>query len=107
MANAQKKMCYFVDTVGTITVTAPSPIIAAILITPSAADSRVVIKESVDGVAVIDVKIESIESRYISFEAFGGIHVTKDFEIDELTNVDSVILYGFWNIPVNRGRAIP
>lgn len=105
MANSRVKMAYFIDTVGTLQVSAPSPVIVGILITPSSTDSRVVIKESVGGTTVIDVKIEAIESRYISFESFGGIYCTSNIEVNELTNIDSVILYGFWSLPVNRGRA--
>lgn len=105
MANALKKRCYYIDSIGNITVTAPTPIIMGILITPSAQDSRVIILESVNGTPVIDVKIENIESRFISFESFGGIVITSNFEIEELTNIQNVILYGYWSQPVNRGVA--
>ena len=105
MANSLKKRALFIDSIGTVSVTAMTPIIMGIMITPSAQDSRVIILESVNGTKVIDVKIENIESRYISFEAFGGLVITKDFEIEELTNIENVILYGFWSQPVNRGVA--
>ncbi len=103
MANTLKKRSYFIDTIGTCTVTALSPIILGLMITPSAVDSRIVIKESVSGTVVVDVKVESIETRFLTFEAFGGIVVTQNFEIAELTNISSVILYGLWYMPVNQG----
>jgi hypothetical protein len=106
VANSLKKKSYYIDTIGSITVTAPSPIIMGIMVTPTATDSRVVIKESVSGVPVIDIKIASIESRYITFEAFGGILTTSTFEIATLTNIENVVLHGFWNLPVNKGGAV-
>lgn len=96
MANARRKNAYYVNETGTCTVDALKPIIRAISITPSAADSRVIIKESNNGTVVIDFKIATNESRFISFESLkeGGIEVTSTFEIDTLSSIESVILYG-------------
>jgi hypothetical protein len=104
MANSLKKNSYYVDSEGTITVETQKPIIMGILITPNAAESRVIIKESVSGTTVIDVRVAIQESRYISFEAFNGIEVTDNFEIDTLTAIDSVILYGHFMKIANTAR---
>lgn len=104
MANARKKQAIYVDTVGTVTVDALRPLLVAFLITPNAADSRLIIKENVSGTIVIDVKIETIESRYISFEAFGGLNLNQSFEITTLQYIDSVVLYGFWGTPTNKAQ---
>ncbi len=104
MANARKKDVIFVDTIGSVTVDALKPVMYAIMITPNAVDSRVTIKESASGTVVLDVKIEAIETRYISFEAIIGIELNTTFEIATLTNIDSVLLYGHWKAPVGRAR---
>lgn len=102
MANAIKKNSIFVDTVGDLTVSAMKPMLKAIMVTPNAANSRVTIKESSGGTTVLDITIESVETRYISFEAFGGIELNTTFDIETLTFIDSVILYGEWKAPVNK-----
>ena len=96
MANSLKKNVYHVDTVGTLTSDRMQPVINAILIVPNSTNSHVIIKESVSGTIVLDVIIETTESRYISFEALHatGIMVTSSFEVTELTNVDRILLYG-------------
>lgn len=104
MANGRKKNCWYVDTIGTISTDALTPILCAILVTPNAPDSRVTIKESVSGTIVVDVKIETMESRYIDFMDFMGINLTQNFEIATLTNIDTVILYGVWGAPVGATR---
>ncbi len=104
MANSLKKNVYHIDTVGTITTETMKPIIEAILIVPSATDSVVQIKESVSGTIVLEVLIETTESRFITFEALkrGGIEVTDSFEVSELTNVERIILYGNFKKESNR-----
>lgn len=102
MANAQKKNAIFVDATGTITATGLKPTIMGILVTPSVADSRVVIKESVSGTVVIDIKIVAVASSFIDFSHIKGIEVTTAFEIATLTNISSVILYGKFNQPVGK-----
>ena len=92
------------DSLGGIVVDALSPVLIAILVTPNAPEARFKLKESLGGTVVVDVLIESAESRYIDFADFYGINLTKTFEIAELTNIDSVILYGLWNAPVGSTR---
>lgn len=106
MANSLKKNVYHIDTIGTISTDNLKPLIRAILIVPNAVDSRVVIKESVSGTIVLEVLIESTESRYISFEALGekGIEVTNSFEVATLTNVDRILLYGDFRLQANSVR---
>lgn len=104
MANSRKKDVIFVDTIGSIVVDALKPVLYAIMITPNAVDSRVVMKESASGTVVLDVKIEAVETRYLSFEAIRGIELNTTFEITTLTNIDSVLLYGNWKQPVGRAR---
>lgn len=104
MANVRKKNVIFVDSTGTITVDAIKPVIYGIMVTPSADASRVVVKESVSGTIVIDVKIAVTETRYLDFNDFSGIEVTGSFEISTLTNITSVLLYGNWLAPVGRVR---
>ncbi len=104
MANALKKNVYHVDSIGTITVEAQQPVLYAILITPNAADSQVIIKESVSGTIVLDVRIATTESRYISFEAFRGIELRGSFEVTTLTNIDRCLLYGYFLAPTNQVR---
>lgn len=105
MANSLKKNAYHIDTIGTVTTETMKPVIRAILIVPSATNSSVQIKESVSGTIILEVLIETTESRYISFEALkeGGIEVTNAFEVTELTNVERVILYG--SFKQESGRA--
>lgn len=102
MAYSIKKNTIFCDTAESVTVLAMKPMLKAIMITPNAANSRVIIKESASGTTVLDVKIETIETRFISFEAFGGIELNTTFSISTLTFIDSVILYGEWKAPVNK-----
>ena len=105
MANAQKKNVIYVDTTGTITVGVLfRATLFGILITPSAESSRVVIKESVSGTVVLDVKVVPLESRYLDFTSFKGIELTGSFEIATLTNITSVQLYGSWNIPLGETK---
>ncbi len=105
MANARHKNSIFVDATGDITVDGITPIINGILITPSAANSQVVIKEtSSSGTIKIDVKVVAVESMFIDFSKFGGIQMTTTFNITTLTNITSVILYGTFTAPV--GKAI-
>lgn len=104
MANSRKKNAIYIDELGTIQVGALSPTLIAVLITPNAANARFKLKESVSGTIVVDVAIETAESRYIDFADFYGISLTSNFEITELTNIDSVILYGLWNAPVGGTR---
>lgn len=104
MANTLKKNCLFIDTAESITVDAQKPVIFGIMVTPSANTCRVIIKESASGTTVIDIRIASQESRYISFEAFDGIEVRSTFEVSELTNIDSVVLYGRFQANTNTAR---
>lgn len=104
MANLLKKNVLFVDAIGNVTVEANKPVIYGIMITPNAVDSRVTIKESASGTIVIDVKIENVETRYISFEAFLGIEVRSTFEITTLTNINTVLLYGSFRATTNTAR---
>lgn len=104
MANTLRKASYFIDTTGSITVGAQKPVIMGMMISPSAGDSRVVIKEATSGVVVIDVRIVPTESRYLDFSGFDGIEVTSTFEIATLTNISSVILYGNWYMPTGTGK---
>lgn len=103
MANARKKNTIFIDSTGTITVEALKPQLYGLLITPSAADSRVVIKESVSGVVVIDIKVDVIASRLLDVMAM-GIELNSSFEVSTLTNISSVMLYGSWNAPIGKAR---
>lgn len=104
MANSQKKNAIYIDTIGSVTVGAITPILLAVMITPNAPDARFKLKESASGTIIVDVLIESTETRYIDFGDFYGIAMTSTFEIAELTNIDSVILYGLWNAPVGSTR---
>ncbi len=71
------------------------PILKGVLMTPSAANSRLVIKEaSSAGVTILDMKIEGVESRFIDLSGLGGIMLTTTFNITTLTNITSVQLYG-------------
>lgn len=103
MANARKKNVIFVDATGTITVDAVKPILYGVLVTPSAADSRVVIKESASGTIVVDIKLVEVESRFLDLMHM-GIELTSAFEIATLTNMTSVLLYGSFNQPVGKAR---
>lgn len=106
MANARKKDVIFVDATGDITVDAVKPILWGVLITPSAANSRLVIKESSStGTTVVDAKIEAVETRFLDLSGMGGIELTTTFNITTLTNMTSVMLYGDWvqNVGVARG----
>lgn len=103
MANARKKNTIYIDSTGTVTVDALKPQLYFLLITPSAADSRVVIKESVSGVVVIDIKVDVVASRLLDVRAL-GIELTSSFEVSTLTNITTVLLYGSWNQPVGKAR---
>lgn len=103
MANAKKKNIIYVDSTGTITVDALKPQLYGVLVTPSAADSRVVIKESASGTVVVDIKLVEVESRFLDLMAM-GIELTSAFEVATLTNITSVCLYGSWNQPVGKAR---
>lgn len=104
MANGRKKNTIFIDATGNVSVDALKPILMGVLITPSAADSRVVINESASGTAVVDVKIVAVESRFLDFSGIGGVELTSTFEIATLTNITSVLLYGSWLAPVGKAR---
>lgn len=105
MANARHKNSIYVDATGDITVDGVTPVIMGALVTPSAANSVFVLKESgSSGITKISVKIEGVESRYIDFSGFGGIYVTPTFNITTLTNITAVVLYGTFTAPV--GKAI-
>lgn len=80
------------------------PICYAIMITPSAEAARFTLKESVDGMVVLDIAILFKESRYIDFGDLQGIELTSSFEITDMTNIDSVIMYGSWLAPVGKAR---
>lgn len=103
MANAQKKNIIFVDSTGTINVSAVKPILYGCLITPSAADSRFVLKESASGTVVVDIKLVEVESRFLDLMKM-GIELTSAFEVATLTNITSVLLYGSWYQPVGKAR---
>lgn len=95
MANARTKNIIFVDATGDITVDAARPRIWGVLVTPSAANSVVVIKNtSAAGQTIFNLKIEGIESRYVDFSGMEGTEITSTFNITTLTNVTSVMLYG-------------
>lgn len=100
MANARHKNTIYVDTTGDITVDAVKPILYGLILTPSADNSRIVIKESSSGgIIKLDLKIGPTESRFLNisraFDA-GGIELTTTFNITTLTNITSVILIGSW-----------
>lgn len=82
------------------------PVLYGILVTPSTTNSQVIIKESVGGITILNVKIEAVESRYIDFTVgeLSGLELKSVFEVDSLVNIESVILYGFWDQPVNRAK---
>lgn len=105
MANARTKNVIYVDSTGDITVDAVKPILKGVVITPSAADSRLVIKESSSsGQVVVDIKLIEIETRYLDLGWMEGIELTTTFNITTLTNITTVLLYGSWNQPVGRAR---
>ena len=103
MANARKKNVIFVDTTGTIAVDALKPILYGVLVTPSAADSRFVLKESVSGTVVVDIKIDVLASRFLDLMNM-GIELAGSFEVATLTNITSVMLYGSFLQPVGKAR---
>ncbi len=108
MANARKKNTIYVDATGDITVEAIKPLLCGLVITPSAANSEFKLKEtSSTGVIIIHVKIEAIESRFLDltkFTAAGGIELTTTFNINLLTNISSVQLFGIWTAPVGNAK---
>jgi hypothetical protein len=104
MANERKKNAIYINEVGTVTVDALKPICYAILITPNSGDARLIIKESVGGMIILDIVIGAKESRFIDFGDLKGIELTSNFEVTELTSIDSVIMYGEWLQPVGRAR---
>lgn len=97
-----KKNAIYVSATGTVTVEALKPRLLGVMVTPNAANSRLVIKESVSGTIVVDITIETVETRLLTFEAFNGIELNSSFEVSTFTFLDTVILYGSWDKPVNR-----
>lgn len=105
MANARKKDVIFVDATGDITVDAVKPVLWGVLITPSAANARLVIKESSStGTTVVDLKVEPVESRFLDLSGLGGIELSTTFNITTLTNITTVLLYGDWLQNVGQAR---
>jgi len=105
MANAAHKNTIFVDATGDITVSAVKPILMGIIFTPSADNSRIVIKESSSsGTTKVDLKIVATESRMADFSSMGGIELTTTFNITTLTNITSMILVGSFYQPVGKAR---
>ena len=105
MANSQKKNVIYVDATGDITPGASRPLLMGILVTPSADNSLVVIKESSSsGTIVVSIKIEPTESRYLDFTGFGGIELPTTFNITTLTNITAVVLYGTWITPGGKAQ---
>lgn len=106
MANSRKKSTIFVDSTGDITVDAIVPLLKGMLITPSAANAVVIIKEtSSGGTTMVSAKVESAnESRYIDFSGFGGIELTTTFNITTLTNITAVLLYGDWILQAGKAK---
>lgn len=104
MTNARKKNVIYIDEAGIISVDALKPICYAIMVTPSEENCRITIKESVEGLIVIDVLIALKETRFIDFGDLNGIELTSEFEISTFQNCESIIMYGSWLQPVNRAR---
>lgn len=104
MANARKKNVIYVDATGDITVDAIKPILYGVLVTPSADNSRFVLKESNGGTIVVDIKIVPTESRYLDLSGFNGIELSATFNVDTLTNITSVQLFGSWLGAVGEAR---
>lgn len=100
MANTIKRNVIFVDALGSIAVEAVKPILREIIITPSANDSRFILKESVGGTTVLDIKITNTESRHIPLRQ--EIELSQIFAITLLQNVSSVILIGDWRLATGR-----
>ncbi len=88
---------------GTVTVPAVKPILLGMMITPQYSQCRLIIKESVGGTIVCDVRIEADETRHLDFSGFGGIHLSQTFEIADMTDVGVCILYGLWGEAINKG----
>ena len=91
----RRNAIYVVDT-GSVTVPAIKPVLLGLMITPQFSQSRIIIKESVGGVIVLDVRIEADETRHLDFSSFGGIHLYQTFEIETMQDVGCLILYGIW-----------
>lgn len=105
MANARHKNTIYVDATGSITVDAVKPILFGVLVTPSAANSEIVIKETDNsGTIKVAMKIEATETRLIDFADIGGIELTSTFYIATLTNITNMILVGSWLAPVGKAR---
>ena len=105
MANSKKRNSIYVDATGDITVDAVVPVLMGVLMTPSAANSVFVLKEtSSSGTIKVSMKIEGVESRYVDFSGFGGIELTTTFNISTLTNITAVILYGTWTNPAGKAQ---
>ena len=85
-------------------VDAMKPICYAILVTPSGEGAKFTLKESVGGMIVLDIAILFKESRFIDFGDLQGIELTSSFEITDMTNIESVIMYGSWLAPVGKAR---
>ncbi len=103
MANARKKNVIFVDATGSITVDALKPILYGVLVTPSAADARFVLKESASGTIVVDIKIDVVATRFLDLMNM-GIELSSTFEVATLTNITSVQLYGSFLQPIGKAR---
>lgn len=103
MANTWKKNAIYIDATGDVTVDALKPILYGVLVTPSAADSRFVLKESSGGTIVVDIKIDVLASRFLDMLHM-GIELNKTFNIATLTNITSVILYGSFYQPIGKAR---
>lgn len=107
MANAKHKNTIYVDSTGDFTVSATLPILYGIIVTPSADDCVLVIKESSSsGTVKVYLKIVSTETRFCDFSRpdGGGIELTPTFNITTLTNITCAILIGAWGSPIGRAR---
>lgn len=107
MANARHKNTIYVDATGDITVDALKPILMGVILTPSAANSAIEIRESsLTGTIKLSMKIEATETRIIDLADIGGIELTKTFNITTLTNVSNMILIGSWLQPIGKARGL-
>lgn len=107
MANTVWKNTAFIDTAATgITFDAVVPKAYGLLLTPSAANARIIIKETnTSGKIWLDFKAESgNESRFISWQEMGGLQITSTIYIATLTNVQAAFLYGDFFLQAGKAQ---
>lgn len=101
--NIRRRNCIYVVDIGSIQVPAIKPILFGMMITAQDSQCRFQLKESVNGVVVLDVRIEADETRHLDFSGFGGIHLDQTFEVTVMDRVGCAILYGHWGLAINKG----